>query len=291
MLRGEKSKYILSSWGILSDQSDILLVGSGATSLPRLSHLCLIARSLIASLFLLLLSPMDFTYLLDGKMAQGLICAGIKCVDPDNLGCASIGFKAMECGIAQQNRPLECCEGLKCNADKVCEDPSDPLPTESIENAVQVGGTYCNSSADTSCYETGWPKCCSQKKPEKDCPIELPECEVTTTQEAGEDDTESPISAPTEAAPETLLPPTESMPETLSELETETPTIMTEAPTLEPTLIPTGELTDAPTSEGNDGNDGAENIETRADPTSSASTAILGLATFGAIVTGHILML
>mmetsp|Transcript_32314 Transcript_32314/g.71387 ORF Transcript_32314/g.71387 Transcript_32314/m.71387 type:complete len:261 (-) Transcript_32314:343-1125(-) len=212
------------------------------------------------------------------ECCEGLICAGINCVDPDDLGCANIAERAMECGIAQKNRPEECCEGLRCNADKVCEDPSDPLPTEST--TPLAGGSYCTSSADTGCYETGWPECCGKKKPEKDCPIKKPECEINTVL-VQEVDSQSPVAAPTEAEPDSTPAPTETPPGTLSEVET---TVMTVAPTTQPTLAPSVEATDAATEPS------TEKVAL-ASSTSSASSVVVGVATIGSIAAAPLLLL
>ena len=53
-------------------------------------------------------------------VSQGLICSGIRCADPNDLGCAEAGQRAMECNIAQPNRPPVCCDGLECDANKFC---------------------------------------------------------------------------------------------------------------------------------------------------------------------------
>ena len=84
-------------------------------------------------------------------------------------------------------------------------------------NRKLLGESFCTYSPDKTCYATGWPACCDDKKG-KDCPKEQPPCEITApmsmsmsmSHEEGHDDhddhdhDEAKPDADPDAAPTTL---------------------------------------------------------------------------------------
>ncbi|KAL9187696.1 hypothetical protein ACHAXT_006074 [Thalassiosira profunda] len=51
------------------------------------------------------------------------------------------------------------------------------MPDEDKSMPSMPGESYCTWGPNYTCYETGWPSCCSDDAVE--CPEERPECEIT----------------------------------------------------------------------------------------------------------------
>jgi len=91
-----------------------------------------------------------------------------------------------------------CCsaQGNTCPRDQPgCDVPTDaPTMAPTTEAPIITGNNYCVWSADYSCYQSGWPSCCSDDP--DNCPKQQPQCDVVT-----EAPTASPTMAPTTEAP------------------------------------------------------------------------------------------